>query len=285
MRRSIVSGTVLAFALMIATMSIAVAATVRSPMTPLRTSAPRLGAPVACPGCYEPTIRTSWQWQLRGNVDASFDVDMYDIDGFEASARLVDRLHARGSAVVCYISAGSWEDWRPDAGGFPRSVLGRPNGWPGERWLNVRRLAILAPLMKARLDMCAAKGFDAVELDNVDGYQNRTGFALSGADQLRFNVFLANQAHRRGLSAALKNDLGQIPRLLPYYDFALNEQCHQYRECGRLDGFVEAGKAVFGVEYRLERSEFCAKANAHRFNFLKKQLNLGAWRRPCRADA
>jgi len=93
---------------------------------------------------------------------------------------------------------------------------------------------------------------------------------------------LANGAHRRGLSALLKNDLGQIRTLLPYFDAALNEQCHQYDECGRLDAFVDAGKAVFGVEYKLETTEFCDAANAHDFNFLKKRLALGAWRVPCR---
>ena len=113
--------------------------------------------------------------------------------------------------------------------------MGRSNGWPGERWLDIRKLGVLGPIMKARLDMCAAKGFDAVEFDNVDGYQNRTGFPLTAADQLAYNVFLANQAHLRGLSAVLKNDVGQIRALLPYFDFALNEQCHQYDECDRLE--------------------------------------------------
>ena len=136
--------------------------------------------------------------------------------------------------------------------------------------------------MRARLDLCQAKGFDAVEFDNVDGYQNRTGFPLSGAQQLRYNVFLANQAHRRGMSAVLKNDLGQIRPLLPYFDFALNEQCFQYHECRLLEPFVNAGKAVFGVEYKLGRPDFCPQANAANFNFLKKRLALGPWRRPCR---
>ncbi|HEX7247893.1 MAG TPA: endo alpha-1,4 polygalactosaminidase [Actinomycetota bacterium] len=245
-------------------------------------AAPELPAPVPCPGCWTPPVETSWQWQLQGPVDTSFDVEMYDVDGFEASKGLVNGLHADGSAVVCYISAGSWERWRPDAGRFPDRVLGRSNGWPGERWLDVRRLAVLRPIMERRLDMCARKGFDGVEFDNVDGYANATGFPLAGADQLRYNVFLANAAHRRGLTALLKNDLGQIRRLLPYFDAALNEQCHQYDECGRLDPFVEANKAVFGVEYRLDASAFCPAANAHDFNFLRKRFALGVWRVACR---
>ena len=136
--------------------------------------------------------------------------------------------------------------------------------------------------MERRLDICARKGFDGVEFDNVDGYANDTGFPLSGSDQLRYNVFLANAAHRRNLTTLLKNDLGQIRALLPYFDAALNEQCHQYEECGRLDAFVGAGKAVFGVEYRLGAAEFCPAANVHDFNFLRKRFALGAWRVACR---
>jgi hypothetical protein len=241
-----------------------------------------LPPPVPCPGCWAPALHTSWQWQLQFKVDTSVDVQMYDIDGFDSSKKLVSALHADGRAVVCYLSAGSWENWRPDAADFPNSVKGRPNGWPGERWLDIRRLDILGPIMRARLDMCRAKGFDAVEFDNVDGYQNHTGFPLRAGQQLRYDAFLANQAHRRGMSALLKNDLGQVRKLLPYFDAALNEQCHQYHECGILDRFVNAGKAVFGVEYKLKKSEFCPQSNAANFNFLKKRLALGPWRRACR---
>jgi hypothetical protein len=242
----------------------------------------RLPDPEPCPGCWTPTPGTSWQWRLQGRIDRSFDVDMYDVDGFEVPRGVVAKLHDEGASVVCYISAGAWERWRPDAGRFPRLVRGKPNGWPGERWLDIRRRAMLRPIMERRLDMCARKGFDAVEFDNVEGYANRTGFPLRGFHQLRYNVMLANEAHRRGLSALLKNDLGQIRTLLPYFDAALNEQCHQYDECARLDPFVDAGKAVFGVEYRLELGRFCAEANAHDFDFLKKRLALGPWRRACR---
>jgi hypothetical protein len=238
--------------------------------------------PVACLGCYAPALQTSWQWQLQGTVDTSVDVELYDIDGFESSASLVQDLHDAGRKVVCYLDAGSWENFRPDAGDFPDRVLGRSNGWPGERWLDIRRMRVLRPIMQGRLDLCDTKGFDAVEFDNVDGYRNRTGFPLTGADQLRYDVFLANQAHARGMSAVLKNDLGQVRTLLPYFDLALNEQCFQYHECDKLTPFVDAGKAVFGVEYRLDTADFCPEANAMDFNFLKKKLSLRVWRVACR---
>jgi hypothetical protein len=241
-------------------------------------------APVSCPGCWHPPLVVSWQWQLAQppKIAALLAVDMYDVDGFEASSRLVTAMHERSIAAVCYLSAGTWEKWRPDAKKFPQRVLGRSNGWPGERWLDIRAMKALKPIMRHRVAMCGRKGFDAVEFDNVDGYQNATGFPLTSAQQLRFDVFLANAAHRRGMSALLKNDLGQISRLLPYFDASLNEQCFQYRECGALKAFVDAGKPVFQVEYKLSTGSFCAKANAKNFNAMRKKLALDAWRVPCR---
>jgi hypothetical protein len=242
-----------------------------------------LPAPLPCAGCWTPSLDTSWQWQLQGRVDLSFGVEMYDVDGFEATSGLVDDIHAAGAAAVCYVDVGSWERWRPDAGAFPRRVLGARDGWAGERWLDIRATSVLLPIMRDRLDMCRGKGFDGVELDLVDGYANRTGLPLTARDQLEYDMRLANAAHARGMSVALKNDLGQIRTLLPYFDYALNEQCHQYRECGALDAFVQGGKAVFGVEYRLRRPQFCPEANAHDFNFLRKDLDLRARPRvPCR---
>jgi hypothetical protein len=237
--------------------------------------------PEPCEGCWAPDPVTSWQWQLQGEIDTSVDVQMYDVDGFETRAATVQTLHDDGRAVVCYLSAGSWENFRPDAGEFPDSVKGASNGWPGERWLDIRRLRVLGPIMQARLDICADKGFDGVEFDNVDGYQNRSGFPLTGADQLRYNVYLANQAHRRGLTAVLKNDLGQVRDLLPYFDVALDEQCFQYNECNRLRPFVADGRAVFTVEYKLELADFCPQAAELGFNSMKKKLSLRVWRDPC----
>lgn len=239
--------------------------------------------PVPCPGCYvPPDTPFAWQWQLQGTLEIApyiddHGVELFDVDMVETSAAEVAQIHGGGAAAICYISAGSYERYRPDEAAFPDVVLGKPlEGWPGERWLDVRRIKILKPIMRERLDRCAAKGFDGVEFDNVDGYTNRTGFPLSGLDQLRYNVMLANEAHRRGLAAVLKNDIKQIPTLVDYFDLALNEQCYQYRECGNYARFVDAGKVVLGVEYELQPSAFCPKANAAGYLWLKKAYALKA---------
>jgi endo-alpha-1,4-polygalactosaminidase (GH114 family) len=253
----------------------------------------RLPLPVPCAGCWRPALNTSWQWQLSSVPAAPYlDVTMYDIDGFDATAGDVARLHATkgGRKVVCYISAGTHENWRPDAGDFPAGVLGDDvDGWPGERWLDIRQYTgKLGDILEKRMNMCRQKHFDAIEFDNVDGYDNDTGFRLTANDQLRFNTWLANEAHLRGLSAALKNDIGQLKTLQPYFDWALNEECWEFGECttGQIgygyDKYVAAGKAVFNVEYHLPAQTFCPKSNRLNFNSLKKALDLDAYRVPCR---
>ena len=105
------------------------------------------------------------------------------------------------------------------------------DGWPNEKWLDVREIqnsaSALRQIMDARLDMCQSKGFDMVELDNVDGYTNNTGFPLTAADQLYYNATLADDTHARGMSVLLKNDGAQIPDLLPYFDGALDDSVFQ----------------------------------------------------------
>jgi hypothetical protein len=230
---------------------------------------------------WRPEPGTTWQWQLSGTIDTTAVADMFDVDLFEASRSVVADLHDRGRVVVCYLNAGAWEEFRPDADAFPESLLGEPNGWPGERWLDIRRLEWLGPIMEARLDLCRDKGFDGVEVDNVDGYANETGFPLTAADQLAYNRFLADAAHSRGLSVGLKNDVEQAQALEPYFDWAINEECVRYHECGQLLPFIEAGKAVFHVEYDLEASDFCPQTAALGFSSIRKRPELDAWRLPC----
>lgn len=135
--------------------------------------------------------------------------------------------------------------------------------------------------MADRLDMCREKGFDAVEPDNMDGYKNRTGFELTAADQLRYNRLIADMAHDRGLSVGLKNDLDQIPELVGDFDFAVNEQCAQYAECGDMEPFITADKAVFHVEYELPTSRFCAESRRLKLSSMLKKYELGVWREAC----
>jgi hypothetical protein len=231
---------------------------------------------------WTPTPGMTWQWQLTGTIDQTVDAQMFDVDLFDTPAATVAALHAAGRRVVCYLSAGTFESWRPDASLFPASVKGNTvSGFQDENWLDVRQWSVLQPILEARMDLCTSKGFDGIELDNVDGYANRTGFPLTAADQLAFNRNLARSAHARNLSVALKNDIDQVADLVEQFDWALNEQCFEYDECSALQPFVAAHKAVFNVEYNLATTSFCPQAKTLGFSSMRKHLSLDAYRVAC----
>ena len=205
--------------------------------------------PVPAGDAWRPSPGTTWQWQLSGTLDTSIDVAMYDVDLFDTPQATLDALHDDGRVVICYFSAGSYEDWRSDAGDFPTEAIGRSlEGWEGESWLDTGNTQVRA-IMEARLDLAVQKMCDGVEPDNVDGYSNGNGLGLTATTQLEYNRFLADAAHERGLSVGLKNDLDQLSDLLSWFDWALNEECATYEECDLLSVFSAADKAVFHVEY------------------------------------
>jgi hypothetical protein len=225
-----------------------------------------------------------FQIQLAGTIDLSADGQVYEFDGDETPASTIEavRWHPGPPHVLCYIGAGTWESYRSDAGAFPDSVLGKVvKGWPDERWLDIRQIEVLAPILRARLDTCAAKGFDGVDPDNVNGYTNDTGFPLTAADQLRFNRWLAAEAHARGLVVALKNDGEQAAALAPDFDAAVAEQCVEYDECELYSPFVAAGKPVFDIEYSTAPAAFCPVAARLQFTIIGKHESLDAYRIGC----
>lgn len=161
------------------------------------------------------------------------------------------------------MDVGTWENWRSDANAFPASVKGDAvDGWQGERWLDVRRLDVLQPIMRARFQLAAKKGFDAVEPDNMDGYANDSGFPLTAAQQLAYNRMVAKLAHDLGLAVFQKNDVEQASQLQPYFDGTVNEECATYDECGALDAYLRAGKPVLQAEYGSVRQSWVNSANA-----------------------
>ena len=269
-------------------------------------------------GIWKPDLNASWHWLIDHPLDLTNAKDMglvdpkgnpisapapgiYDIDGFyngldpncnirdkngvcvQGENDAVSQLHAMGKKVICYIDVGVYEDYRPDAYKFPASVIGSPDvGWNGSFWLDIRRLDILGPIMQARMQMCKDKGFDAIEPDEIDGYSNDTKFGLTYADQITYNIFIANMAHAMGMSIGLKGDIDQVKDLVGYFDWTLNEECFQYQECDLLQPFSDAGKAVFQVEYKGSTASFCPAANANNWNSMLMPLKLDGGRTPCR---
>jgi hypothetical protein len=211
------------------------------------------GGGSALPPVWQPNAIDTFQLQLRitpttpliTNVAAS----IYDIDLFDNSAAQIAQLKQQGRKVVCYFSAGSSENWRPDFTSFLPTDMGNPlSGWPGENWLDIRSNNV-RNIMLARMDMAVSKGCDGVDPDNVNGFSNNTGFSLTAQDQIDYNLFLASQSHSRGLAIGLKNDTAQISQLASSFEFAVNEQCHQFNTCATYLPFTSIGKPVLNVEY------------------------------------
>jgi hypothetical protein len=237
-------------------------------------------------GWWKPSIDISWQWHLsEPPVDTSVDADVYDIDLFDNDRSVIDELHRQGRKVICYISVGSWENWRPDAKNFPELVLGNDyEGWPGEKWLDIRRIDLLAPIMRARLDLCKAKGFDAVEPDNIEIHDNNTGFPLTYSDQLTYARWLADEAHSRGLAIGLKNAPDMVDDSLDFFDFAITEDAFFFGWINKMMPFIRTGKPVFAAEYTDTGVDFpaaCAWGKTNQIRFILKNRILTAFRITC----
>lgn len=237
---------------------------------------------------WTPRPDTTWQWQIVGEVEEPFlPVDMYDIDlqdavptatqidvpGFGSvrwpvgdNAGVIDRLHAAGKVVICYLDSGAWERYRPDASLFPgkpgwksgdptSDVILRNTGWEGENWLDIRpaQWSKFAPLIWARFDLAKQIGCDGVEPDQNNPFGNNPGPKITKADQKAWYLEVARQAHARGLSVGMKNGVETTDaQTAAAFDWNLNEECIYYEECDTLDPFLDAGKAVFNTEYTVD---------------------------------
>ncbi|HYD10034.1 MAG TPA: endo alpha-1,4 polygalactosaminidase, partial [Acidimicrobiales bacterium] len=249
----------------------------------VRLLGPAVLDPVPAATRWDPRVGDTWHLQLQGDLVTDLDVDVYDVDLFDTPASTIASLQADGRRVVCYFSAGSWEEWRPDADDWPEEAIGEPlDGWEGERWIDVRRLDLVGPVLGARLDLAEAKGCDGVDPDNVDGYDgHETGFDLDSNDTLVFVRHLVSEGHERSLAVGLKNALALVPTLADEVDFAVNEQCVAFDECDRLAPLAVHDAPVFGVEYDGSFDEVCAAAEDVG-SWLLADLELDGRSRTCR---
>ena len=126
------------------------------------------------------------------------------------------RLHRQGRRAICYLDVGSWESYRPDAGRFPRSVIGRRyEGFPDERWLDIRRFHSFAGAAASAASRCApARASTRSSPTTSPAGKTRPASPSPAADQLRFNRWIARQVHARGMAVALKNDGRQVKQLV-----------------------------------------------------------------------
>lgn len=267
-------------------LTLLVLASCTSRTEPIPVLAPEIAVTPASADWWRPEPGLTWQWQLTGlPIVTTIEADVYDIDLFESDAGTVEELQDKGRKVICYLSAGSWEDWRPDADKFPEEVIGKDyEGWQGEKWLDIRRIDLLAPIMRERLDLCKAKGFDGVEPDNIDIHLNDTGFPLTYADQFAYAKWLADEAHARGLAIGIKNAPEIIIDALACFDFAITEDAFYQGWAEETLPLIKADKAVFAAEYTDTGADFqlaCQWAKANGVSIIQKDRDLTSFRAVC----
>jgi hypothetical protein len=262
-----------------------------SSATPISGNATNVPASV-----WKPKSGVSWQLYLQGAVPNTSNegIDVWDIDLYDNSASTIKALQDQGSKVVCYFSAGSYEDWRSDKDDFQPSDLGNDlEGWPGEKWLNINSPNV-HKIMEARMDIAVSKGCNAIDPDNVDGYNNDNGLGLTEQDSVNYISFLAQAAHDRNLAIGLKNAGDIIPDVLDVVQFSVNEQCLQYQECDTFRPFIDQDKPVFHVEYpkgdstnnnlSVATSRFdsiCDDSTSKGFSTIIKNMDLDIWIEEC----
>jgi hypothetical protein len=191
-------------------------------------------------------------------------VDIYDIDGFLTTRAEVHTMETRWQAstlahpkTVCYLDL-AWEDYRPDASPsprgsyFPAATLGNVYyGYPEERWVDFRQLDALKPMLRERIGMCARKGFDAVELDDIDSFDppSTTGFRLTPGDAQNFLAYAFNLIHQDGMTGMWKNSPYLSWWGRQYADGAVVEECYVSHGCfaSQLRGSSQYGITCTGL--------------------------------------
>jgi len=233
------------------------------------------------------SVTESWQIQLTGTPDMSFDVDRYELDLFALDEATVTSLHDAGRKLNCYVSVGTAEPWRSDFDELPEDAIGQPlANYPDERWLDVRAEGVRS-VMNQRLMLAAATGCDAVELANLSAHRADSGFPLSYMQELEYATWLIEQAHGRGMAAGVSASDDLLPALAPLADWGLTDECLASDSCLAFQPFSDLGKPVFMIEYGSENDApaLCAEAAQLGFSLVIKRRALDAFRVGCPASS
>ena len=239
-----------------------------------------LAAPVAA----APPPGTAWDWQLTEPIKP-WAVPVFNTDPDSISKTAIGAMNQAGTYTICYVSVGTVEKYRDDANVFPASAVGRTYGdWPDEKFLDIRRLDVLLPIMRDRFQRCKDMGFDAIEPDNMDVYDNNSGFGLNSSHGLNYIKALADMAHGMGLEIGQKNVSDLTPRLVNVMDFVITESCYQDGWCDEVSVYARHGKPIFDAEYTDEPIDFakaCAVARDMKISMILKDRDLHAGGQSC----
>ena len=228
-----------------------------------------IGAAALVGALFVPSATTQAASVQLPPTHAGFD---YQIGGAytpPAGVKVVTHDHTASPAAglynICYVNAfqaqsGAEGEWASDL--LLRDSAGKvvyDKDW-NEALLDITTDAKrqrIADQIGTQINGCRDKGFQAVEPDNYDSY-TRSGKRLTANNAQAFIKLLSARAHADGLAIAQKNTSELAAnRTANGLDFAVAEQCGQYRECG--DYTSAFGNNVIVIEYTdTGRSRACS---------------------------
>lgn len=209
-----------------------------------------------------PPLDAGFDYQLGGAYPPPKGVAVVSRDRTEAPAP--------GLYNICYVNGfqiqpeeGAW--WTAH---HPDLILRGRDGKPvvdpdwDETMLaptTPERRTELADVIGGWIAKCAADGFDAIEIDNLDTFTRSHGLISEGDAVAQMRLF-ADAAHAAGLPIAQKNAAEIVGRAGEMgTDFAVAEECDRYHEC---DAYTAGyGDRVLVIEYR--RRDFDAGCAAY----------------------
>ena len=134
--------------------------------------------------------------------------------------------------------------------------------------------ALLAAVEYGWIDSCAAKGFQAIEADNLDSYTRSDGL-LTADENTAFATLLAARAHHDGMAIAQKNTTDLLPRHGHIgFDFAVAEECGVYGECGEYAAAY--ADRVLDIEYTDAGLTAACKGWSGRISIVERDLDVSA---------
>ncbi|THV19757.1 endo alpha-1,4 polygalactosaminidase [Peteryoungia ipomoeae] len=188
---------------------------------------------------------------------------------------------------ICYVNGFQTQPGEV----WPKALLvpgpdGQPlvdPGWPDEFLLDVsteRSRELNLTRIEPSIQVCARKGFDAVEFDNLDSYTRSRGH-LNRTDALVFAKLLVATARKYGLTAGQKNasELGTEGRDEAGFSFAIVEECDRWRECDAYTSVYGATQVIY-IEYaddlRIDFATACAQPQRPRKMIIRDRMLLPA---------
>lgn len=236
------------------------------------------------PSVLLPPVNAGADYQIAADYDLVGDTSMASRDWFEGQP-------AEGAYSICYVNAFQTQPEDPDVdrpdetSAWPSelvlSALADDPNWSGEYLIDISTPDLRADAADWVADMvnvCADKGFDAVEFDNLDSWTRFSDepsvpalVTFDRDDAVDFATLITAHAHSLGMAVAQKNTIELIEdggAEQVGFDFAITEECGQFDEC---QGYAAAYEdRVMDIEYTDEGFEAACDALGERISIVRR---------------